>query len=155
MAKEKVHPTRRPMLWRKVQVRLAALGMTQFHLTLRLWPEVEFARGNDRRLFSKRLSWWLASPSAVTPEYRERLEDALELPRGALLDVVPLHAVGAVPVPPAYEPDDECGAQGLEGDAPPSVVVLLRAAVDTAQAAVRIGPHVGRGTPDDLGLWPT
>jgi len=101
------HPRERTLVWRKVNMRLAALGLLQGYLIEQLYAdEIRAAPGDKkvRHTLALRLQGRWKSPSSIRPEFRRKLEDELALPTGALCDEVPLAVVALCPIPAGFTP---------------------------------------------------
>lgn len=106
-----IPPAERNVLWRKIHVRLAALGLDKTALIDALYAD-EIASG---RLERQRAAVYLAKQLAartMSVERRREFETALALPFGALSGHVALEVVAAWPVPMSHRayhdksPDD-------------------------------------------------
>lgn len=100
------HPSARPLLHRKVMMRLAMLGMASSQLFNELFPDLANHKDKKKRHYTPvKFNRLLTSPSRCDQDTRRRMEELLALPVGALTDRVPLAVIGVVPVPPGYEPE--------------------------------------------------
>lgn len=145
------HPVTRPLLWRKVNLRLAALGMVTAQLVPRVFAPEEVA---DRLHYCfVRLARWLENPQRVDWELRRTLETALALPVGALADDIPLAVVALAPIPDPYAPDPKHQAPGADDVQGPNADDLARLRTThemTALARSVIDPITPTMPADDL-----
>jgi len=139
-------PSERTLMWRKVHMRLAMLGLMPGHIVERIGAQ-QLAEGRKRHTVSLWLQRRWNQPSLVGAELRRDIEDALALPTGALSDGVPLGAVGLCPIPGYFQPGiehkspaDHDVAEG--GDYSSTMGVLQMVAASVPQSEALLAPIV-------------
>lgn len=134
-----VTPAERPVLWRKIMVRLGALGLDTSYLCEAVYGE-EVKRGERSRHYAMvNMRRKAMGTLRMTVNERRQFEAALALPVGALVDAVPLEVVAVMPVPPSHEAsvglgpcDDDCIETGVAAPAPTSAWEPVAKAVKAA-----------------------